>query len=336
MELSVLIPSYQRPDKLRRCLHELLPQLDSSDHEILIGVDGGQDPKLPGAIQGQVKLNLYHKVGYIAVRQALMEQARGRVVLWLNDDSIATPDLLRAHLDSHQHHEPRIVVGRSSWKPVEDPTLFDLVVQETDLVFFRQAQGAHKTELGFRDCYGLNMSFPRLLAERVGGVPEMPDVYGYDDIELAYRMIKGGARAVFEPSAEVIHDHRYDPRSVHRREYLLGRAAYAYAKVNPRFAEELFGVDLQHPETAVHFKIAIRLCWRDAIRIEHRFLSLDAISPDSVRPELLQMIPEHWVLLKRLLWRWGVLDASRGMGPRWSLLRETSPESVLKPIANPV
>lgn len=336
MELSVLIPSYQRPKKLLRCLHQLLPQLDSSRHEILVGIDGGEDPGLPDSIQDQIQISLFEKIGYIAVRRALMEQARGRVVLWLNDDSYACSGLLGAHLGAHVGPKLRIVIGRSCWMPVPQPTLFDRVVQETDLVFFRQPQAAQSTGLGFRDCYGLNMSFSRSLAEDVGGVPEMPDVYGYDDIELAYRMIHNGADVIFEPDAEIVHDHRYDPVSVHRREYLLGRAAYAFAQVSPEFTKDLFGIDLSTPATVSQFETAIGLSWRDALRIERRFLALDQLPPDSIRDELLQLVPEHWVLLKRLLWRWGVLDASRGIAPRWSLLRETSPESVLKPIANPV
>ena len=336
MELSVLIPSYQRPEKLLRCLHQLLPQLDSSRHEIFVGIDGGENPGLPDSIQDQIRINLFEKIGYIAVRQALMEQARGRVVLWLNDDSYASSGFLGAHLRAHVGPKARIVIGRTSWKPVQQPTLFDRVVHETDLVFFGQPQAAQSTGLGFRDCYGLNMSFPRSLAEQVGGVPDMPDVYGYDDIELAYRMIHNGADVIFEPGAEIVHDHRYDPVSVHRREYLLGRAAFAYAQVNPQFTQHLLGIDLCSTDTASRFEMAIELSWRDALRIEKRFLALDLLPPDSVSADLIQMIPEHWVLLKRLLWRWGVLDAARGIGPRWSLLRETSPESVLKPIANPV
>lgn len=336
MELSVLIPSYQRPEKLLRCLNQLLPQLDSSRYEILVGIDGGDEPGLPSSLQDRVGIRYFEKIGYIGVRRALMEQAKGRIVLWLNDDSYASSGLLHAHLSPHHHTEPRIVVGRSNWMPVVRPSLFDRVVHDTDIVFFRQPETARSSGLGFRDCYGLNMSFPRSLAEGVGAVPEMPDVYGYDDIELAYRMIRAGATVVYEPSAEIVHDHRYAPESVHRREYLLGRAAFAYSQVNPEFANDLFGIDLSTPATVSQFETAIGLSWRDALRIEKRFLALDQLPPDSIRDELLQLVPEHWVLLKRLLWRWGVLDASRGIAPRWSLLRETSPDAVLKPIANPV
>lgn len=337
MELSVLIPTYRRPDKLEKCLRALLPQIDPSRHEIIVGIDGGERQDLPEELVGSARFIDFPKVGYIAVRRALMELANGRIVLWMNDDSYASPTLVSAHLKSHhQCSDPRIVVGHSIWKPVVEPTLFDRLVQESDLVFFGRGGKDQLTQLGFRDCYGLNMSFPKELAGRLGGVPQMPDVYGYDDIELAYRMIHAGAAAIFEPTACIVHDHRYEPLSVHRREYLLGRAAWAYANVNPTFAAELFRLELGDIATLDRFESVIQLEWRDALRIERSFMGLAELPPAVVHADLLPVLAEQWVLLKRLLWRWGVLDASRGIESRWSLLAETSPDQVLRAASIPV
>jgi len=336
MELSVLIPTHGRPEQLRACLDHLLPQIQASQHEVIVGVDGGGDQGVQCGALECLEIACYPKIGYIEVRRELMSLARGRVVLWLNDDSYAQPGLVRSHLDAHQASEPRVVVGHSPWARIASPTLFDRLIAETDLVFFQKSHSDEPYAVGYRDCYGLNMSFPRMLAEEVGGVPSMPDVYGYDDIELAYRMSNAGAVCWYAPDAAVVHDHQYTPVDIHRREYQLGRAAWSYAIANPEFAAAIFGCDLQDQGVHSLFEASISTAWRDATRIERSFLGLSQLPPQGIDERLLPMLAEHWVLLKRVLWRWGVLDAARGIAGRWSFLRETTPDQVLRPIPDPV
>jgi glycosyltransferase involved in cell wall biosynthesis len=341
MDLSVLIPTYQRPRVIHQCLEHLAAQETRCDYEIIVGLDGHPhitpDPKIPKLAADRIHTIRPGRVGLPQLRRAMLEHAQGRIVLWLNDDAYALPGLLQAHFDSHtDSQEPRVVEGRADFKPVQNPTLFDKVLHNTDLVFFGQPSGSQLVETTPRNCFGLNMSFPRKLAYEVGSVAEVREHYGYEDIELAWRMSQHGAACVYQPNARVVHDHRYTPPDVHRREYLLGRAAWAFAQVNPEFMHELLGADLCELTMLNELPATIRHAWRDGIRIERSFLDLEYRAPDSIDPELLAMLAEHWVLLKRLLWRWGVLDASRSISPRWSLLHETSLEEVLSGARNPV
>jgi hypothetical protein len=290
---------------------------------------------VPGDIRERSRIERFNRVGLVQIRRAMMEMASGRFVLWLNDDVLASPGLLEAHLRTHLGRScPCVVAGRAIWKPVDEPNLFDRVVQETDLVFFRQPNEPAVTD--YRNCFGLNLSFPRELALGVGSVAEVDEHYGYEDIEIAWRMSQAGAECHYAPDAEVIHDHRYTPSDVHRREYLLGRAAVAFAHRNPEFAQQLFRMDLRETSALDEFGVMVLSQWRDAVRIESSFLALDSFGPTAMESEMLQYLTEHWVLLKRHLWRWGVLDAARGIAPRWSPLRETSPDAVLSPALNPV
>lgn len=332
MDLSVLIPTFQRPDQIDRCLEALSRQQGDRGWELIIGLDGSVDdtpePRVPEALQAHTRLVRIGRVGLPRLRRAMMERAHAGVVLWLNDDAEPRPGLIDAHARAHtQSGSPRVVAGRASWKTVERPNLFDRLVQGSDLVFFRQ--GAARESVDYRNCYGLNMSFPRDLCERVGGVAEVAESYGYEDIELAWRMARAGASCIYEPSAEIIHDHRYTALDVHRREYLLGRAAWAFSRVNPAFTAQLLRADLRQAETLRDLGCVVRALWSDALRIERSFIAIERQPADSVREDLLPVLGEHWVLLKRVLWRWGVLDAARGLQTRWSLLCETSPDMVL-------
>ncbi|HEX8875632.1 MAG TPA: glycosyltransferase [Phycisphaerales bacterium] len=324
MDLSVLIPTYRRPDKLRRCLESLAVQQTRARFEIIVGVDGGEGAipahEIPDSIRAAVRLVHYPKLGYIAVRRRMLHEVRGRLFLSLNDDVHAAPDLLQCHIECHDR-ELCVVAGSAAWKPVESPTLFDQIVQHTNLIFFHPPTDRPPT---YRDCYGLNMSAPTAFAREHGGFPDVQDVYGYDDIELAHRLTRRGAALRLEPAAGVVHDHRYTPEEVLKREYLLGRSAWVYAGCNPEFARELFGRDIQSRSEIDHAERSLEREARDAIRVQSRFLALAQAEPLPTHPStetVLASLADSWLLLKRFLWRKGLLAASRGEPCAWSLLR---------------
>jgi len=323
MDLSVLIPTFRRPDKLRRCLESLARQQTTARFEIIVGVDGGDgaptSSDIPESIRSAVRVEQFPKIGYIAVRRRMLQSARGRVFLSLNDDVEAARDLVQRHIDAHASGL-RVIGGSATWKPVDSPTLFDQLVQQTNLIFFAPPSDRAPT---YRDCYGLNMSLPTSLACDHGGFPDIIDAYGYDDIELAYRLIKAGATLGLAPDAGVVHDHRYTPKDVLRREYLLGRSAWTYASANPEFARDLFGRDIRDRSELDHAERFLERERRDAVRLQSRFLALAEAPPlpdgPAVTPTL-AALADSWVLLKRYLWRQGLLAASRNEPNQWSLL----------------
>src|SRR6185503_17009447 len=97
---------------------------------------------------------------------------------------------------------------------------------------------------GFRHCWGLNFSAPMQAVRAVGGFTAFPMAYGYDDIELAFRLQRRFEMPVlYRPGALAEHDHRYLPEDVLRRERQLGQAAWRFAGLNPEFARTVFGRD---------------------------------------------------------------------------------------------
>ncbi len=328
MKLSVLIPTFERPAAINQCLIELGQQQCSESFEILVGIDGPDtpDPVVPAKIAHQTQCVRLDRLGLIGVRRSLMNLAQGKIILWLNDDSHAQPSLLENHLQMHNDETNKVVGGAATWKPIPKPDVFDRLVQDTDLIFFQPKnqrepgkKAPHQTD--YRNCFGLNMSFPRQLSEQVGGVAEASESYGYEDIEFVHRMIASGAQAWHTPKATVIHDHRYRPLDVHRREYLLGRAAWNYANLNPQFSIDLFKRDLRNPKELAYMDNALDHERLDAERIERSFLALDGMCPAAINGQMLEYLAEHWVLLKRYLWRLGVSDAAKGTPSQWSLLQ---------------
>lgn len=325
MKLSVLIPTYQRPEAIGRCLEHLAGQEYPFPFEILVGLDDPSQatpmPSVPASIAQMTTIQRFDHLGLITLRRALMEQATGEIILWLNDDSYAQPGLLEAHRQMHLNHGSIVVAGAAKWKAIPHPNLFDRVVQETDLLFFRHGSSSpDPVRTDFRNCYGLNMSFPRALAQQVGSLPDLPESYGYEDIELVHRMGQADAEVWYTPEALVIHDHRYQPIDVHRREYLLGRSAWHFAHANPSFAHDVFKRDIRLASELDYARESLTREHRDAMRVERSFLNMAQMSQDHPSDELLQMLSEHWVLLKRYLWRWGLCDAAGDLPSRWSMV----------------
>ena len=334
MKLSVLIPTFARPNAINKCLAHLAAQTCTHPFEITIGLDGPApttpDPLIPDSIKSiTTTLRLDHS-GLIAVRKKMLNQAAGQLILWLNDDSYAHPNLLQTHIDLHQQHTPCVIAGAAQWKPIaqsDHPNLFDLMVQRSDLLFFQpKANTTDPSPTDYRNCFGLNMSFDRQLAAQVGNLPTLPESYGYEDIELAYRLNQAGAQIHYAPSALVSHDHRYQPKDVHRREYLLGRSAWHFASINPAFAHNLFKRDITAAAYLDYIAQSLLHERRDALRIERSFLALADQPANSINPEnqpMLDLLAEHWVPLKRYLWRQGLLHASQSIESRWSLLKDS-------------
>jgi len=331
LRVSIAIPSRGPSDKLAACLESLGRQSQPPD-EILVGLDGGDDDdaqgvadRAPRSIAKRLSVLAFERQGYIPIRGALFARAPGDLLISLNDDVIADAGLVEAHAKRHAASDESVVVcGRSRWKPVEAPTLFDRLVERSPLIFFdpelaRDAGGV----LSHRYCYGLNFSARAEAIREVGGCVGPAFGYGYDDTELAFRLERRlGARVVDGEDAIVVHDHRYTPDSVMRREYELGRSALAYANLNPDFARDLFRREITSEHELQYARAYLERERRDALRVERSFIELAAMPAETWGdpPRAWHLLAEHWLVLKRYLWRWGLCDAADEIAPRWQRL----------------
>ena len=339
MDLSVLIPTYQRPQKLRACIDGLARQsLPRDRFEVLVGLDG-PDPLSESiaheAAASRIDLRVITctRQGYNAVRNTLLKHARGRYLIALNDDVLPSPALLETHLREQQAAEsrkqPAIITGYSPWKLHENDTLFDRLVRETSLIFFydqmlashsvpsclRASVPSDDRDWGFRHCWGLNFSAPLAMVREVGGFTAIPLAYGYDDIEIAFRLQQRYRTPVlFRPEARAEHDHRYQPREVLDREFKLGQAAWHFASANPAFARAVFNRDIATREELAYSREFIQREQQAAERIEQSFLALNTIPAATIAgphaPQLINMLYQQCQLLKRHTWRRGLLSGA--------------------------
>jgi GT2 family glycosyltransferase len=238
-EISVLIATHNRRELLARCLEALGRQtLDPDRFEVIVADDGSADGSaaMAEALETPYRLRVLTpgKIGHAPTQNKALEAARAPVALLIDDDIIAAPELLAAHVAAHRE-DPRIIgIGALTQQPVDAHDWFAKA--------FAQGWNEHLVGLSERpteltDCYGGNMSFPRQALLDLGGVSTAL-LYAYD-FDIGFRLSQVGCRPVFIAAAQVVHDDqkRY-PRIIEDAER-SGRACLDLCQRHPQLQPEL-------------------------------------------------------------------------------------------------
>lgn len=342
----MMIPTFERPAKCAGCVSALATQSREVEAEVLVGIDG-HDPmtervvrdawERAGGASDRLRVERGTKVGQAEVRNRLLPLARGKTLVFLNDDMIPHPGFLAAHVEAQRACEregkPALVVGRSPWVVREPDTLFARLVRETSMVFFYDVMEREKDlarDWGFRHAWLLNLSAPAALVREVGGFTQFPCSYGYEDDEMAFRLRERfGARVLYRRDAVAFHDHPMSAREYLGREYKLGYAALGFAGAAPACAQAMFGRDVGGEDERRYCEMFTAIERRAAGRLLATFLSHEH-QPANVadRSEgMLGLLYEHHLMLKRWVWRFGLLDAMGG--------REMNPGAALEALVQP-
>jgi GT2 family glycosyltransferase len=332
MLISVLIPSHARAAKLAGCLGALARQsLPAAEYEVLVGLDGPDAAAEAAAREAWVgaggepealTVMACAKAGQAAVRNQLLPGARGRFLVFLNDDMVPHPGLLAAHA-RHQQVQPRpaLIIGDAPWRRYEPDRLFDRLLRETSMVFFYNLMRADPDpgrDWGFRHAWMLNLSAPTDVVRAVGGLTVFPSTYGFEDDDLAFRLARRfGCPVLYRPDAVALHDHRMDPADYLARERRLGFAAHGFARVAPECARAMFGRDVSSDEELEYSRAFLEREAAAAARLEASFAGLAHLPADSIpaspaphADRLINLIYEQHLLLKRFHWRTGLVRAA--------------------------
>jgi len=334
MLASVLIPTFARSGKLARCLTSLAKQdFDHTQFEVVVGFDGpdasaeAKARSIWTASGGKAHLELMQcpREGLMMVRNRLLAQARGTHIISINDDVRPVPGFVSAHMASHHSYDhPVITVGASPFCQRENESLLDRLTRKTSMVFFYDVMDSAPLnadrDWGFRHCFGLNFSARTDLVREVGGFYAGERLYGYEDIELGFRLAqKHKTPVLYRPAARAEHEHFYQPQDLLTREHNLGVAAWHFARANPEFAKACFGRDISQPDEVAYSRAFVTRERSAAERIRESFMQLATIPGSSVDGDhehaLLQMHLQQFLLLKRWIWRTGLLEAASSCTP---------------------
>jgi GT2 family glycosyltransferase len=166
-------------------------------------------------------------------------EARAPLLLLLDDDMEASPDLLAAHLRGHSAHPGDVLLGHFSIAGRDPPD--ELFATSARIWwgdrFSDQARTGHR--FTFKDVHTGNLAVPRDLFESVGGFDEAFRDRAGEDFELGVRLLRAGARLRFLPGATCLHK---DANTVQRsleRAFAEGRGHVLIAGKHPETFAEL-------------------------------------------------------------------------------------------------
>lgn len=243
MRASVIVPTYNRADKLRACLDSLACQTcPASDFEVIVVVDGSTDHTLQmlDALQMPFALKVVKQANQ-GQPQALnrgAQKACGQICVFLDDDIVVVPGFLDEHLRAHQGQGEVIGIGQITMTipPNADPFARGFALSWRE----------HYAELNrssrlpdWDDCYGGNMSVSRTLFLSVGG--NATDLKRGYDVELAYRLKQHGASFVYLHDAAGEQFESKGFRELSRDAELAGAASVELARRYPDAQQQLFG-----------------------------------------------------------------------------------------------
>lgn len=191
MKLSVVIPTMNKAALLERTLNALVDQEMTPDlkWEVVVVNDGSTDNTAAFldrcAESWDVRLVVVsppENVGRARARNLGAKAAQGTWILFLDDDIVAPPGLLRAHLDLLEGNPGCGTIGYA----VTDPGLVDAAH-----FHYLDSRGAARLEPGpapGRFFVTQNAAVPRAAFLAVGGFDEEFSAYGFEDMEVAFRL----------------------------------------------------------------------------------------------------------------------------------------------------
>ena len=246
VEVSAVVPTYNRLATLRRCLAALEEQtLDRARYEIIVVDDCSSDGTADALAErpGLRILRQPQNSGPAAARNVGIRAARGALVLLLGDDIIARPRLLEQHVAAHAAcpGEHVAVLGYTQWDAAAEITpLMRYLSDGRAFQQFRYHAITDPDDVPYGRFYSCNVSLSRAFFLRHGLFDEeFRRAYG-EDTELAYRLKGRGMRLVFR--REIVADHRHvtSYRSACHRARVAGEVGLLMSRKHPELASVAF------------------------------------------------------------------------------------------------
>ncbi len=251
--LSVLIATHDRRRMLERCLAALAAQSeDPAAFEVVVADDGSSDGTAAALAERRTAFALrvlsLARGGKAAALNAAIEAARGEVCLFIDDDVIASPQLVAEHLAAHRREPRTLGVGAITQQPTDAR---DWYAHAFARGWNQHYEDMRRDGASWLDCYGANLSAPRAMLLEVGGVAALRTG---EDLELGFRLSRAGGVPAFLPNAHGVHDDQKGGRRMLADLRRQGVAHVELAQRHPEVAAEL----LPWPETAVPVEIPLR------------------------------------------------------------------------------
>ncbi len=243
MKVTVIIPTYNRCESVKRILDALSAQtFPSQDYEVIVSIDGSEDGtlKMVNKFDSPYKLQSIWEPnsGRAFACNRGVRASRGEILIILDDDMYPSPKLVEAHYLAHQRCIKCGVIGAAPITINESSTAISCyMAMRFNTHLKRISEPGYKIRIW--DFYSGNFSIRKEVLLEAGAFSESFKIYGYEDVEFAYRLMKTGGEIVYDPDALCTQYYTENLRSLSRKIIESGKTAVLLVNLHPETFEEL-------------------------------------------------------------------------------------------------
>jgi len=236
MEISVVVPTYNRRDTVMRTLQTLFAQsLAPSRFEVVVVVDGSVDGTADAlkALHPACGFQIVEQEnrGLAGARNTGYRAARAGLVLFLDDDMLCDPGLVQAHLHAYQGTDSIATFGAIFLSPDSPPSLAAECFKRELGASHLQRRSNPNLKLKLRECIFSNSSIPRRRLDELGGFDE--NFRMREDLEFGIRLFQTGVHPVPLPGAIAYQYYDKTSEDLIRDAEAFARADWLLAQKHP-------------------------------------------------------------------------------------------------------
>lgn len=203
MNLTIIVPVHELTEPFQQCLNSVMT-LNPAPDELIIAIDGGS-PELIAFVeqQGVSAVVLHASRGPSSARNAGAAQAQGEVLLFLDSDVIASPDIVLRVKHAFEHHsDAAAFIGSYD----DEPGDAGFLSQYRNLQHHYVHQTSSEEVSTF---WGGCGAIYRSVFRELGGFDESRR--WLEDIDLGYRLRSSGYNIMLVKDLQVKHMKRWTP-----------------------------------------------------------------------------------------------------------------------------
>lgn len=231
IEVSVVVPTYNRRNSLRQCLHSLrLQDFDKDRYEVIVVIDGSSDGtedmlrELFSTFANRLVILGQENKGPAAACNFGVKNSRGRIIAFTEDDCVVERDWIKKIVYYHSLHPRHLAIQGAIFDfPQKALTaLLEKIVWQDYLKYIVYNKDGN--EYIYRFATG-NCSVKKELFLKSGySFPE--DIYFREDADVRNQLLEKNIDILYAREIKASHKHRSNVRAFIKKQFRDGRGIF--------------------------------------------------------------------------------------------------------------